>query len=418
MSITSLQRNDKDYLIGNLSVVDSPSDEELASWGVAEELRRQSPNSNIVWLRGHYVSAGANRNGQMFTAGEIAMKAVTARLQPITVMHRPREVVGVIADVRLNVPDDEAAAAGDVTTMDTVLAVWGHRFPEVAAEIAENSAVNTLMQSMEADAPWYECSECAERFVKPVDDSQHCEHLTNGSAHRTLGDVTFTGTGLIFGTRGSEGADPNAYLAEVAEWADARQDDSGDDPDDEKDGIMKVEIDKDEYDALKADATELKSLKRRVDTELEPKAAEAVELETKLTQTEAEKDTAVKEAEEAKTELASIKEELAAAELTSTRLADIPKALAEKLPESTSKRLAEKASKLTDEEWEAELAEKAELLGVKMDGEAAGDVFAEQAIAGFNPHGSAPTSGGTATMASPQIARSVAHMLRDKRKGK
>lgn len=420
MSVTALQHDDKQYLIGKLSVMDAPTDEELASWGVGEELRRQAPNENIVWLTGHYVSAGQpNRNGQAWSADEIAIKSLTPRLMPVTVMHRPRDVVGVIADARINMPTAEAASAGEQPSITTVLAIWGHRFPEVAAEIAENTRSGMLMQSMECDAPMYDCSECGQRYVKPVEETAHCEHLTNGSGHRTLVDVTFTGTGLIFGSRGAQGADPSAYLAEVAEWAEARSELNDKDDDDRDADMTKVEIDKAEYDELVAAKAELKAMQRKVG-ELEPKAAEAEELETKLTEAEVKTQEAQTEAQAAKDELAALKEERAADELAAERLSKLPAEVAKKLPSSTAGRLAKKARSLSEEEWTEEVAEVAQLLGIKADGDPAGETFAEQAIRGFNPNGgvSDPKTGGDAGVTAQSVASGLAHMLRTERKGK
>lgn len=421
MTMAAIEHGGRHYLTGSLQAIDAPSDAELASWGVADALKQHAPNDKLIWLRGHYASEGANRNGQHFTADELSIKSVTSRLMPVTVMHRPRDVVGVIADSRLVVPTDEAAAEGSVTSVETVIAIWAHRFPEVAEEIDENLAAGSLMQSIEADAPAYDCSECATRFVKPVDPASHCEHLTNGSGHRTLVDVTFTGTGLIYGSRGAQGADPRAYLAEVAEWADARA--GKNKSDDDKESAMKVEIDKDEYEALVATKAAHAELLRRVDVaDADKKAAEdkAKEAETQATEAEVKAQEATEAKDAAEGELAKLKEERAADELAADRLSKLPAEIAKKLPEATAVRLAKKARSLDEDDWTAEVAEIAELLGVKADGEGAGEIFAETAMGKFNPNGAVddPKTSTNAGVTPAAVAGGLATMLRDARKAK
>jgi hypothetical protein len=125
---------------------------------------------------------------------------------PVTVMHDPRTAVGLIADTKLltrakdNVPRSR---------IDSTLGIWAHRFPEIAAEIDANYASGDLMQSMECLPTHYDCTACGKRFPKlpgGAEKAQWCACLRGETAQkgaRALGNVTFTGTGLIFGHRGA-----------------------------------------------------------------------------------------------------------------------------------------------------------------------------------------------------------------------
>jgi hypothetical protein len=91
-----------------------------------------------MWLRGQYVEADhPNRNGAQWRAGELALKKLTPLLMPITVMHDPRTAVGTIADVKLLTPEQDNVPA---SRLETYLALWAHRFPEIAREAELNAS--------------------------------------------------------------------------------------------------------------------------------------------------------------------------------------------------------------------------------------------------------------------------------------
>ena len=402
------QRNDHLYLTGAVKVI-HPTDDEIASYDFVKTVKQSAPNGKIMWLAGHYVEGDTpNRNGQMWTSDEVAIKSMTAHLMPVTMMHDPSTAVGVIANTKLSLSADLPAS------IDTVLAIWAHRFPEAAAEIESNNAAGSLMQSMECDAPAYSCSVCNATYVKPVDETQHCEHLQNGEAARTLSDVTFTGTGLIFGTRGADGANPKAHLQildEVASWSDSRNTAAAV----KETATMKIEVEKAEYDSLVAKASRTDAADEAAAAAAEKlTAAEAAlkETEGKLTAAEVEAKGAKEASEAAQAKLDAADEEKAQRTLASTRLGELDAELAKALPEKTVVRMKAKAGLLTDEQWKDEVDEISSLLGVKGSGSKAGEVFSEQAMAGFNPQGRTPES--TATDMNDLASRTAA-MLKDNR---
>lgn len=410
MKALARKDNGRIYLISPLEVF-QPTQDEVATYDFAPEITKEAPNENIVWLKGHYAQAEVpNRNGQMWSSQEIEIKSLTPRLMPVTSMHDPRTAVGVIAGTELLKPGRDSV---ETETINTILALWAHRFPEAAEEAMINHEAGTLMQSMECDAPAYSCAECGQLFRKPVDEAAHCVHLQDPAASRTLHGVTFTGTGLIFGSRGKKGADPKAYLHlldEVAEWADART------PENEKtepNKMTDVSIPKSEYEELlgfKAKAEAAAALQ----TERDELATANKELENKLTKAEADLEALNEEKAGLVEKVENFENEKAQAELASNRLSELPKELADKLPETAMQRLVKKARSMTDEDWKAEVEEKAELLNIKDKSATAGDMFGEAAMAGFNPNGKPREK--SEYQPEENIAASMATMLRSRRK--
>lgn len=369
------------YIVAPVSPF-SPGNNEIEELAFAEQLKKVAPNENLLWLRGQYVEADApNLNNQQWTAGELAIKKLTPMFMPVTVMHDPRTAVGLIADVQLLTPSDSKVPRSRI---DSTLAVWKHRFPEVAEECQANYEAGTLMQSMEALSPHYSCAECGKVFQKLPDGAERenwCAHLKGESgdmrrgeegsvAARILGNVTFTGTGLIFGTRGAQGANREAHLEidqqEIAAFHQDQHKVTSTRPrsrDRKVKNVETVEISKAEYDRLQADAAKVDGLTAEVS---EAKEAQA-DLESKVEQAEAAKVEAEGKLEAANKALDEAKEESRKAELADERLSGLGKDFKAKLGEFTSQRLAEQAKSLSDEEWDARLKELEEMSGVKRD---------------------------------------------------
>jgi len=412
MTVTQI-RNDKIYLTASVKVF-TPSSDEIASFGFAQSVAQSAPNEKIIWLQGQYVEADTpNKNGQMWTQDELSIKSLTPKLMPVTIMHDFRTAVGVIADVKMRTPGlDGETSSSEPATIETVLAIWAHRFPEAAAEVMLNHDQGTLMQSMECEAPSFECSECSKLHIKPVERAEDlCEHLQRGEAARILRDVTFTGTGLIFGSRGAKGADPHAQLdtvrAEVAQWSDVKH---GVDNDNERSTVDDITIKRSDYDALNSrpSADELAT----VSDEVANLRSEKDELAKQLEKAEVDLKGATEKLEAAETKISGMEEAAKADEMAKERLAEMPKELADKLPESITKRLAEQARCMNDDEWSDRVAELAELTKVKTDGDTAGETFGEAAMANFNGNGN--VEGNSGNLSTSQIGAGLAKFLGNK----
>lgn len=386
------ERGDHYYFVTPVSPLD-PSENEIEEFAFAEQLRNAAPNEALLWLRGQYVEADRpNLNGQMWTADELAIKKLTPMFMPVTVMHDPRTAVGLIADIALLTPEANKVPR---SRLDSTLGVWSHRFPEVAEEAVENYKQGILMQSMEAISPAYSCSECGQMFHKLPEGAERenwCEHLkgtaefdnswssksgeNRSAAARILSNVTFTGTGLIFGTRGAKGAYREAHLdinaEEIAEFhQEAHDRTSKDRPTRKKTdtsarkvrNVETVEISRSEYDDLRQAKDERDSLRTKV-TEAEQAKAET---ESKVEQMEQAKNEAENKLEKAEKDLEEAKEAQEKADLASERITTLGKGFLGKLGEFARGRLNEQAKSFSDEEWDDRLKELEELSGLKRD---------------------------------------------------
>ncbi len=346
-----------------------PEQAEIEAFAFATDLRSVAPNPKILWLRGQYVEADqANRNADQWTAGELAIKALTPVLMPITVMHDLRSAVGTIADARLLTPDADKVPRARI---DTALAVWAHRFPEVAEECQVNAQQGTLMQSMECLSPFYDCSACGKMIQRTARWQQEWkEHIAghdtsaaNGdrSASRILRNVTFTGVGLIFGTRGARGAMPDAHL-EVEELAAMHREAHASTTTKRPRRKNTVEIEDTKYEAMVA-------AKADADSKVATLTAERDEATRKVETLEAEKLKVIEERDAAKTEADAAKETSRVAAMKDERMSALGTGFRAKLDklETMSKNVIAQAATLTDEQWEARLVEVEESLAIKRD---------------------------------------------------
>ena len=367
----TFERGDKVYLTTPLRVI-TPTDKQVEEFAFASAVRSKAPNENIGWLEGRYVEAGrANLNNAMWLSDELALKALTPMLMPVTVMHDPRTAVGTIADTKLQ---SEASSR-----IDTALAVWRHRFPEVWEEVEANVEKGSMMQSMECYAPWYTCADCGQQYIKLPNGAERaswCAHLRgDGSSpgRRILGDVCFTGTGLIFGTRGGVGAYTEAYLDhfhdEIAEYHERAHAESTYKPStrstsDVEDNDL-VKISKEEWAALRKERDDAR-------TELQTSKDENRTLTTKVEQAEAAQKAAETARDEAQSEVKKLKDEGEVASLRQKRIDALGSGFMAKLGETSKTVLNELAGKASDEEWEQAVKEREELAGVKRDAQADG----------------------------------------------
>jgi hypothetical protein len=400
------ERGDRIYLTAPVQIF-QPSDSQIEEYAGAGMLKKQAPNENIVWMKGQYVEAdNANGNGAMWRANELAIKSLTPMLMPVTVMHDPRTAVGTIADVKLVTPEQDGVPRA---RLDTVLALWGHRFPEAVQEAQINAQQGTLMQSMECFSPWYECSECGSQYHKlpgGAEQATWCSHLRSSdpsagyvdlgsqapNASRILGDVCFTGTGLIFGTRGARGAYSEAFLDsfqdELAAYHQTVHTSTSTPPRSDRNMAL-VQIEQSELETLRA--------------ERDAARTEATAASQKLSETERERDTKIAELEAAvktssderdavKAQLTKVEEEKAQADLAKTRMDSLGGGFVAKLGDFTKGRLSEQAGKLSDGEWDERLKELEEVAAIKRDatGSAApaapaSDILGEPAAPEFAP---------------------------------
>jgi hypothetical protein len=390
---TAFERDDMLYLVAPV-VPHQPTQNEIEEYAfgktLVDDLKRAAPNENIAWFGGHYVEAdNPNLNGAMWLGEDLAIASITPVMMPVTVMHDPRAAVGVIAHAELVLPPDVPHAK-----IDTALGLWKHRFPEAVEEAEANYAKGTLYQSMECRAPRYECSECRMPFMKLPDGAekeQWCEHLkaSNPSggytaaaaggkrnASRILRNVTFTGTGLIFGSRGAKGADPSANLEafrdEVAEFHTGRRE-SKPRPTSRR-SKRTMEIDDREYADLITAKSERDTLKTRV-VDLEVEAAKVPDLQKKIETTEAEKVKAESERDAASAKVRESEERANKQTLRDERWEKLGSGFTAKIDgmPTTKANLLRDAEGLDENAWDARLKEVEEATATKRDAKKDGD---------------------------------------------
>lgn len=411
------ERGDKVYITTPLTLA-TPSEAQVEEYAFASAIKSMAPNEHIGWLQGRYVEAGkANLNNAMWLTDELALKALTPMLMPVTVMHDPRTAVGTIADCKL--------LNEDRSRIDTILAVWRHRFSDVWEEAEANIKDGTMMQSMECLSPWYTCSDCGQSYVKLAEGKEQaswCDHLRRNSSCRILGDVCFTGTGLIFGTRGGQGAYTEAHLDhfqdEIAECHTKAHIDGSYKPREEPPKMGFVQIDETELATLRSDRDkardETAEVKRDLTAKVETAEATATREKERADKVEAEKKT--------------LEEKSQQTDLRDGRWKTLGAGFVAKLGETTRANLQESAGKMSDEDWNSRLTEIEEMTAVKRDaasdtsGEGGkadpaatdegassfGKSFTPEELAGFRQRGvTAPTAPATNGTGARSLARAL-----------
>lgn len=423
----TFERGDRIYLVAPVQKF-TPSEQQMEEFAFSTQVKKNAPNENIVWFRGQYVEAdNPNANGAMWRADELAIKSLTPMLMPVTVMHDPRTAVGTIADVKMLTPDVDGVPRARI---DTVLALWGHRFPEAVREAEVNAEQGTLMQSMECYSPWYECSVCGSIYHKlphGLEQAQWCAHLKKSNpsagyvdlgedqtanASRILGDVCFTGTGLIYGTRGARGAYSEAHLEGFQDELAAHHTQVHTStattaiPRSAPSMGQLVQIDSDELANLRKERDDAKADAAKV-------TQEKIAAETAAEQAEAAKVAAETAKATADAALQAANETAAKAELKEKRWGSLGGEFVAKLGDFTKGRLQEQAQSMTDAEWEDRLKELEETTAVKRDAtkapdttDTAGRTLMDPALPpDFKPEEIAAASGGVTHTAPAVVPR-------------
>lgn len=394
---TAFERGDRVYFVTPVDLF-TPTDQQIEEFAFAQDLKRQAPNPVIEWMRGQYVEAdNPNKNGAMWQAGELALKSLTPMFMPVTVMHDFRSAVGTIVDAKLMTPEANQVPRARI---ETALAIWKHRFPEVVEEARHNAQQGTLMQSMECISPNYDCGVCGQQFQKLPDAAEQanwCAHLRGDDgekAARILRNVTFTGTGLIFGTRGAEGAYTEAHLEvfqeEVAEFHEKTHRDTGKAPKRRNRTRMDtIELAVSEHERLIKDRDTAQAEVAKLQTE-------KADAERAAEKAEADKVKAEQERDQVKKEKDDLEEKARQTELRDERMKALGKGFVAKLGDTTKTRLTDQAGTMSDDEWSARLEEVEELVGVKRDdaGEGGGGSGGDEAAGTFTPEEVARSNAG------------------------
>lgn len=415
------ERGDTYYFVTPIAPFE-PAADEIEHFAFAKELQVAAPNPHIGWMRGQYVEADRpNRNNDQWRADDFALNSLTPMFMPVTVMHDPRTAVGLIADTRLVTPKLDPTVAR--ARIDTSLAIWRHRFPETWEEAVANYSAGTLMQSMECKSTFYDCAECGLSFPKlpgGAEVANWCAHLKAEDGQKTariLRNVCFTGTGLIFGTRGARGAYTEAHLDvlqdEVAEFHEQSHREK---PPRRVKRKGTMEIEDGRYQELLAAESRAKDLEPKV-ASLEEAAAKVPDLEKKVEEAEAKATKAETDAADEKKKREDLEETARADTLGAERMGKLGKDFVAKLGEFTKGNLEKQAKTMSDEDFVARLKELEEMAGVKSDAGGTepdpaenGDVVAREAAA-RSAAGRQANNGGDGEETAPAARRSIVEGL-------
>lgn len=418
------ERAGKVFLVTPLAPF-TPGDTEIEEYAFSDALRRHAPNPNIMWLRGQFVeSERANANGHFWEEGDLGIASVTPTFMPVTVMHDPTTAVGLIADTKLLTPEKDGVPRSRI---DNTLGLWKHRFPAICDEAAANYESGELMQSMECLPTHYDCATCGTTYPRlpgRAEEKNWCAHLkgTDGEkAARILRNTCFTGTGLIFGSRGARGAYDEAHLEvfqdEVAEAHAKSHQDRKHKPKPRSHRTM--EIEDREYQELLARKAKADELESKV-TDLQAEADKVPELSRKVETLEAEKKTADDKVVELQAKVDEGEETARVASLRTDRMGKLGKDFVAKLGDFTRGRLEEQAGTLKDDEWENRLKELEDLTEVARDtggeggstsgsggGSGDGTFSREETARAGGGSGGGGGNGGNGGEVSPERRRSV-----------
>lgn len=157
--------------------------------------------------------AGANKNGDFFTAGELSSRHQTAINKKIDLKHSQdfTDIVGgiIASDFVQEADKSWVECVGELYTNDNINS-------RLAYKLIKKGVINQV--SMECDYEEGECSVCGKRVRSKADYCIHLKKYKGGEfkgqpVHEILHGITFTGLGLL----DRKGADENAKIKQVAE---------------------------------------------------------------------------------------------------------------------------------------------------------------------------------------------------------
>jgi hypothetical protein len=157
-------------------------------------------NPAFLLISGKFVGAEkANRNGALWTTGDLEMGQPTVTHGPLNWLHEERHIVGALASSRM-VTQEAASDLGSDPHIAVDSVVWKWIYPQEAATIQLASDQGSLWYSMECIAENVHCGDCSGSY--PYMDvmrasAEVCEHVTGRTATRRMENPTFLGGAII-----------------------------------------------------------------------------------------------------------------------------------------------------------------------------------------------------------------------------
>lgn len=196
---------------------------------------RESAGANPLYLNisGRFVGAEkANRNGALWTTGDLEMGLPTVTHGPLNWLHEERHIVGVLAKSELITPKVEKAAVSEpYISVDS--AVWKWIYPQESAVIEMASEQSSLWYSMECISEKIHCTdeECGGVYgyfevMRAADEV--CDHVKLKQVARRFENPTFLGGAVIVPPVRPGWADANAsVMKQAASFAEKAWDQAG-----------------------------------------------------------------------------------------------------------------------------------------------------------------------------------------------
>jgi 2'-5' RNA ligase len=163
-----------------------------------------TPNPHMMWMQGNFVGGEkANRNGAFWNTGDLEMGEPTVRYGPLNWLHEARHVIGVLADSKLKLHDEQAAQALTEPYIQVAAGIWKWIYPDEAEVVQQASDQERLWYSMECISAQVECvGENSCGAIADYGDYVHqtgpsCRHMAERSATRRFVNPTFLGGAVI-----------------------------------------------------------------------------------------------------------------------------------------------------------------------------------------------------------------------------
>jgi hypothetical protein len=186
--------------------------------------KAMTDHPHVLWMKGRFVGAEkANRNGALWTTGDLELGEPTVKYGPLNWLHEERHIIGAIAESALVKPT-AVEAASDGSTDPYIAAssvVWKWLWPEESAIIERAAEMQSLWYSMECISERVICgdSECggAYPYMDVIRASEDvCSHVKLKTATRRFENPTFLGGAAIVPPVRPGWADANAELMRAA----------------------------------------------------------------------------------------------------------------------------------------------------------------------------------------------------------
>ncbi len=164
---------------------------------------------HMLWIDGRFVGAEEpNRNGAMWSAGDLELARGTVLYGPLNWLHEARHVIGSMVDAKYVDPRSQTQAADVGGKLPTVqphitatAAVWKWIWPDEAYVIQQASDLNQLWYSMECISKEVACSG-PDGCGHTTSYSQYlagaaCEHIRQRASVRQFKNPIFLGGAVI-----------------------------------------------------------------------------------------------------------------------------------------------------------------------------------------------------------------------------